>query len=57
MDAAKHEHVETTVGASSVGGDSDDVLELVVVYHEPVWGAVFFVQALVDSTGSFFTMV
>jgi hypothetical protein len=49
--------VETTVGVGSVGGDSDDVLELVVVNHESVWGAVFFVQALVDSTGSFFTMV
>ena len=43
MDTTKHEHVETTVGVGSVGGDSDDVLELVVVYHEPVWGAVFFV--------------
>jgi len=54
---AKHEHVETTVGVGSRRGDGNDVLELVVVYHESVWWTVFFVEALVDSTGSVFAMV
>ena len=57
MDASEHEHVEATVGMGSGGGDGDDILELVVVYHEAVWGAVFFVVALVDSTGTFFAVV
>ena len=57
VDTSEHEHVETTVGVGSGGRDGDDVLELVVVYHEAVWRAVFFVVALIDSTSTFFAVV
>jgi len=57
VDASEHEHVESAAGVSSGGGNGDNILEVVVVNHEAMWGAVFLIVALVDSTGTFFAMI